>query len=78
MYGTKEILKIFSIMRFLCHFLVLYFFSFKRLLSSFFFVSQYDKMVTMIRISLKKCRELYLIEEYFQSVQQHYLSGVHL
>ena len=28
-------------------------------------LAHYNKMVAMIWISLKKCRELYLIEEYF-------------
>ena len=35
------------------------------------------KMVTMIRSSLKKCREGYLTEEYFQRIEQHYVTGVH-
>ena len=29
----------------------------------------------MIPVSLKKCRELYLIEEYIQSTEQHYIFG---
>ena len=33
-------------------------------------------MVTMIRISVDN--DMYLIEEYFQSIEQHYVSGVHL
>ena len=39
---------------------------------------QYDKMITMIRAGLKKCREWYLIDEYFQSIEQRYVAGVHL
>ena len=35
-------------------------------------------MVITLRISLRKCRELYLIEIYFQSIEQHYVTGVHL
>ena len=34
-------------------------------------------MVTIIRISLKKCGE-YLTEEYVQSIDQHYGPGVKL
>ena len=35
------------------------------------------KMETMIRISLKKCREWYLIKKN-QSIEQYYVTGVHV
>ena len=31
----------------------------------------------MIRVSVKKYKEWHLIEEYFQSMEKHYVTGVH-
>ena len=41
-------------------------------------LTYYNVTATMIRISLKKCRELYLSKECFQSIEHHYVTGVHL
>ena len=37
-----------------------------------------NKMATMIHISLKNSREGHFIEEYFQSIKQHYIIREHL